>query len=75
MLYSYFGEPFKKFKRPYYIIIDNYLVFANNASTVQSFLNSYKNNQLLINKESYITSVNQLPNTSSISFFVDLSNS
>lgn len=75
LLYSYFGEPFKKFKRPYYIIIDNYMVFANNASTVQSFLNSYKNNRLLINKESYINSVNQLPNTSSISFFVDLSNS
>jgi hypothetical protein len=74
-LYVYFGEPFKKFKRPYYIIIDNYMVFANNASTIQSFLNSYKNNRLFINKESYAISINQLPNTSSISFFIDLNNS
>ncbi len=75
LLYIYFGEPFKKFKRPYYIIIDNYMVFANNASTVQSFLNSYKNNRLFITKESYTNSINQLPNTSSISFFIDLNNS
>ena len=75
LLYSYFGEPFKKFKRPYYIIIDNYMIFANNASTVQSFLNSYKNNRLLINKESYLNSINQLPNTSNITFFIDLNNS
>jgi len=75
LLYVYFGEPFKKFKRPYYIIIDNYMVFANNASTIQSFLNSYKNNRLFINKESYANSVNQLPNTSTISFFIDLNNS
>ncbi|WP_449436981.1 hypothetical protein [Pedobacter steynii] len=60
LLYVYFGEPFKKFKRPYYIIIDNYMVFANNASTIQSFLNNYKNNRLFINKESYANSVNQL---------------
>lgn len=75
LLYIYFGEPFKKFKRPYYIIIDNYMIFANNASTIQSFLNSYKNNRLFINKESYANSINQLPNTSSISFFIDLNNS
>lgn len=75
LLYVYFGEPFKKFKRPYYIIIDNYMVFANNASTIQSFLSNYKNNHLLINKESYANSINQLPNTSSISFFIDLNNS
>ena len=75
LLYVYFGEPFKKFKRPYYIIIDNYMVFANNASTIQSFLNNYKNNRLFINKESYANSVNQLPNTSSISFFIDFNNS
>jgi len=75
LLYAYFGEPFKKFKRPYYTIIDNYLVFASNASTVQSFLNSYKNNRLLINDKGYSYTINQLPNTACISFFVDLPHS
>ncbi len=75
LLYAYFGEPFKKFKRPYYTIIDNYLVFANNASTVQSFLNSYKNNRLLINDKRYSYTINLLPNTACISFFVDIPHS
>ncbi|WP_285055854.1 hypothetical protein [Pedobacter ginsengisoli] len=75
LLYSYFGEPFKKFRKPYYTIIDNYMVFANNASTVQSFLNSYKGNQLLINNTDYINSVGQLPNISGITFFINFKNS
>jgi hypothetical protein len=75
LLYCYFGEPFKKFRKPYYTIIDNYMVFANNASTVQSFLNSYKSNQLLINNTDYINSIDQLPNTSGITFFVNFKNS
>jgi hypothetical protein len=75
LLYCYFGEPFRKFRKPYYTIIDNYMVFANNASTVQSFLNSYKGNQLLISNTDYIYSVGQLPNTSGITFFISFKNS
>ena len=75
LLYAYFGEPFRKFKRPYYTIIDNYMVFANHASTVQSFLNSYKNNRLLINEDDYSYTINLLPNSASISFFIALNHS
>lgn len=75
LLYAYFGDPFKKFRKPYYVVIDNYMVFANNSSTVQSFLNNYRNDRLLINNPDYINSVNQLPNTSGITFFMDLKNS
>lgn len=75
LLYSYFGAPFKKFKRPYYTIIDNYLVFSNNASSVQSFLNSYRNNRLLIHEADYSHTVNQLPNTANASFYIDIKNS
>lgn len=74
LLYAYFGEPFKKFKRPYYTIIDNYMVFANNASTIQSFLNSYKNNRLLINDTEYTNTINQLTNNANISFFANFKN-
>ena len=75
LLYAYFGTPLQSFKRPYYTIIDNYLVFANNASTLQSFLSNYKNNKLLINSIRYTNTSNQLPNTSNISFYIDLHNS
>jgi len=75
ILYTFFGEPFKKFRRPYYTIIDNYLVFANNASTVQSFLNNYKNNKLLIEVVSYQDAMNQLSATSNIGYYINSKNS
>ncbi|KQM76927.1 hypothetical protein ASE74_16770 [Pedobacter sp. Leaf216] len=75
ILYSYFGEPFKKFGRPYYAIVDNNLVVANNASTVQSFLNDYKNNRLLIQTPQYLDAVNQISTTSNVSYYINTKNS
>ncbi|OWK70799.1 hypothetical protein [Pedobacter sp. AJM] len=74
ILFTYLGEPFKNFVKPYYVIIDNQFVIANNASTVQSFLNSYKNNKLLIQEPAYLDALNQLPNTSNIGFYINLKN-
>ncbi|WEK20767.1 MAG: hypothetical protein P0Y49_06410 [Candidatus Pedobacter colombiensis] len=75
MLYAYFGLPFEGFKKPFYIILDNYMIFANNASTLTSFLNNYNNNHLLINTTNYIGANNQLPGNSSISVYIDHANS
>lgn len=75
ILYSFFGEPFKKFEKPFYTIIDNYLVMANNASSIQVFLNSYRNNELLINDEDYVGFSDQLSSTTTISFYVNNKNS
>jgi len=75
ILYSYFGEPFKKFGRPYYTIVDNNLVVANNASTVQSFLNDYRHNRLLIQKPQYLDAVNQISTTSNVSYYINTKNS
>ncbi len=72
--YAYFGEPFKKFEKPYYTIIDNYLVMANNASSIQVFLNSYRNNTLLINDEDYQYFNDQL-SSATISFYINNKNS
>lgn len=74
ILYAYFGLPFENFKKPYYVILDNYMVFANNAATLQDFLNSYKNNLLLINTPNYINANNQLPSNSTIDFYIDHNN-
>lgn len=75
ILSCYFGEPFKKFKRPYYTIIDNNLIVANNASTVQVFLSDYRNNRLLIQSPGYLDAMNQVPNTSNVTYFIDTKNS
>jgi len=75
LLYAFYGAAFSNFKRPYYAIFDNYMVFANNASTLEDFLNSYKNNRLLISSASYGNAMEQLPVTSNIHFFINLENS
>lgn len=75
LLYSYFGLPFKSFEKPYYTITDNYMIFANQPATLETFLNSYRNNKLLINGTSYTNSNNQLPDNASITFYIDHKNS
>lgn len=75
LLYAYFGEPFKKFSTPYYTIIDNYLVFANQPSTVSSFLSAYRNNRLLINTADYTNLYAQISNSSSVTFYLSQRNS
>lgn len=75
ILYAFFGEPLKKFSRPYYTIIDNNIIFANNASTIESFLNSYKNNKLLINQQSYLEALNLVSTKSNVSIYINNENS
>ncbi|MES2653529.1 MAG: hypothetical protein V4663_17460 [Bacteroidota bacterium] len=72
--YTYFGEPFKKFEKPYYTIIDNYLVMANNASSIQVFLTSYRNDNLLVNDKDYQHFNDQL-SAATLSFYINNKNS
>lgn len=73
--YAFFGDPFKKFEKPFYTIINGYLVMANTASSIQSFLNSYTANQLLINNEDYQGFSNQLSASSTITYYINNKNS
>jgi hypothetical protein len=75
ILFSYLGEPLKNFAKPYYTIIDNYLIAANHASTIQSFLSRYRNNELLIQEPEYIDALNQLSSTSNIGYYINLKRS
>lgn len=73
--YYFFGEPFKKFRTPFYTIIDNYLIMTNNANTITVFLNAYQNNNLLVNDENYISLRDQLSSSATICFYVNNKNS
>jgi hypothetical protein len=73
--YAFFGDPFKKFEKPFYTVINGYLVMANNASSIQSFLNSYSNDKLLINTEDYQNFSNQLSTSSTITYYINQKNS
>lgn len=74
LLYAYFGEPFRKFRKPYYTIIDNYMVFSNHAGAVQRFLNSYRKNELLINTPDYAAVFNQIAKDGNVVFYTNLKN-
>ena len=74
LLYSFFGEALQNYQKPYYTILDNYLVFANSPSTLRSFLEKYRNNKLLINDTNYSNAIEQLPGTSNVNFYMDLNN-
>ncbi|MDQ8003217.1 MAG: hypothetical protein REI64_00380 [Pedobacter sp.] len=72
---NFFGEPFKKFERPFYTVIDNHFVFASYASTIQVFLNSYKNDNLLISTDNYIRFKDQTSSSATIAFYINHQNS
>jgi len=75
LLYCYFGEPFKKFSKPYYTVIDNYMVFANSPATLQDFLKFYRSNELLVSTSDYTDLYAQISNTASVTFYVNHKNS
>lgn len=75
LLYAYFGEPFRKFSKPYYIIFDNYMVFANQPGSLQDFMNSYQHDKLLISTPDYIDLFSQISNNSSITYYINDRNS
>ena len=75
LFYNFFGEPFADFDRPYYSIIDNYLIIANNASTIQDFLNNYRKNNILNNTAMYTRIFEEISKTSNVIFYANFKQS
>lgn len=75
ILYAYFGEPMRPFRSPYYVILDNHLILANQPSSLQDLLRKYRANELLINTTAYTAIYDQLSRTAGISFYLNPENS
>lgn len=75
ILYNYFGDPFKQFKRPYYATIENHLVVANNTTVLNRFLNNYKSQNLIGLTDKNINFQQYLSNQGNVFYFVHNSNS
>jgi hypothetical protein len=68
------GEAFSTLKRPYFIMMDNYLVLANSPSELASYKDSYLNHKFL-NKTDGYSQFSELPaERSNISFFIQFKN-
>ncbi len=75
MLYYYFGDPLKPYIRPYFSIIDNYLIVANNASILQRFTDNYSTDKLLYKTPEFADFSQFTANQSNISYFIHSKNS
>jgi hypothetical protein len=69
ILYWYFGEALRAFKRPYYVIENNTLFIANSPTALAGLLDRYERNELLINEEAYTKIFEQLSNSANVQFY------
>jgi hypothetical protein len=74
LLYSFLGDPFKTFQRPYYLLLDNYLIVANNIAALHNFQKNYSNQNLLNRTDKNIDFQQYLSNQGNIFYFIHNSN-
>ncbi len=68
------GDAFNILKRPYYKVIDNYLLFCNSLSELMSYNDSYINRKFLNKTEGYNQFDGLLTGQSNMSFFIQFRN-
>lgn len=75
LLYYYLGDPFKEFKRPFYAVIENHILIANNIITLKRFLNNYETQNFLSRTDKNIYFQQYLSNQGNIFYFIHNGNS
>jgi hypothetical protein len=68
------GDAFSVFRRPYFLIMDNYLILANSEAELKSFYDSYINRKFLSKNDQYNQFDNLLSERSNVAFFIDFKN-
>jgi len=68
------GDVMAPFRRPYFIILDNYLVIANTPRELSNYKENYLNNSFLSKGDEYVEFNNLLAQQSNICFFINFKN-
>jgi hypothetical protein len=68
------GDAFSIFKKPYFKVMDNYLVLTNSLSELVSYDDSYTNRKFLNKTEGYSQFDALLAERSNVSFFIQFKN-
>jgi hypothetical protein len=68
------GDALIPFRRPYFTIIDNYLVLANSRREISNYAENYFNNEFLGKKDAYIDFTNLLPQRGNVNYFIHFKN-
>ncbi|HTI59367.1 hypothetical protein [Mucilaginibacter sp.] len=68
------GEAFSQFKKPYFKVLDNYLILTNSTSEIVSYTDTYVNRKFLVKTNGYNDFNNLLAESSNVSFFIQFKN-
>jgi len=68
------GDAFSMFRKPYFLIIDNYLIFANSKNELASYYDTYINRKFLSKNAQYNEFDNLLAARSNIAFLLNFRN-
>jgi len=68
------GDAFGIFNKPYFMIINNYLILANTASELRAYADSYNNQKFLNKTESFNDFDDMLSERSNVAFFINFKN-
>ena len=75
LFYNYWGDPLKKYAKPFYMISDNLLILSNSPGTLQRYLKDYNSEKFLLKTESFRQFDQLVGDQSNISFILHFSNS
>jgi hypothetical protein len=68
------GDAFIILKRPYFIVLDNYLILANSAEELKSYNDSYINRKFLNKTSQYNQFDDLVAERSNVAFFINFKN-
>jgi hypothetical protein len=68
------GDAFSIFRRPYFMIVDNYLIICNSQSGLTEYYKNYTNGNFLTKSDEYTRFDNLQAERSNVSFFINFKN-
>jgi hypothetical protein len=75
LFYNYWGDPLKKYSKPFYLITDNLLIMSNSPGTLLRYLKDYNSERFLLKTEAFTQFDQLIGDQSNISFILHLNNS
>ena len=66
----FFGKLFAKLEKPYFIYIDDFVVFSNSPSCLMDMIDSYQKGKVLQNNEDYISFMRNFDDVANVSIFM-----
>jgi len=75
LFYNFWGDPLKKYAKPFYIITDNLLIISNSPGTLQRYLKDYNSERFLLKTEAFTQFDQLVGDQCNISFILHFNNS